>query len=77
VPRKQSGETTSAFPSGIGQPANRAFVAAGYLSLEQLAQAREADLRKLHGVGPKALGVVREALAARGLAFADADRQSP
>jgi DNA-directed RNA polymerase alpha subunit len=77
MPRKQNDETTSAFPPGIGQPAFRAFVAAGYASLGQLAQAREADLRKLHGVGPKALGVIREALAARGLAFADADRESP
>jgi pimeloyl-ACP methyl ester carboxylesterase len=31
---------------------------------------REGDLAKLHGMGPKALGILRDALAANGLAFA-------
>jgi hypothetical protein len=31
----------------------------------------EAELRALHGMGPKALGILREARAARGLAFQD------
>jgi hypothetical protein len=62
-------------PSGIGKPARRALDAAGYTSLEQLASTREADLRKLHGMGPKALGIIHDALAARGLTFADAGQQ--
>ncbi|MEZ4860124.1 MAG: alpha/beta fold hydrolase [Caldilineaceae bacterium] len=61
----------SAFPK-IGAPALRALNGAGYQTLEDLAQAREADLAKLHGMGPKALGILRDALAARGLAFAGA-----
>jgi hypothetical protein len=54
----------------IGAPATRALVAAGYTRLAQLHGVREADLLRLHGVGPKAIRILREALAARGLALA-------
>lgn len=57
------------FPRGIGQPALRALASAGYQNLEQLANVSESDLLKLHGMGPKALRILREALAANGLAF--------
>ncbi|MCB0125814.1 MAG: hypothetical protein KDE58_26345, partial [Caldilineaceae bacterium] len=57
------------FPK-IGAPALRALNSAGYHSLEELVKVREADLAKLHGMGPKALGILRDALAAKGLAFA-------
>ncbi len=57
-------------PSSIGRPATGALAAAGYTRLDQLVRATEADILKLHGVGPKAVGVLRDALAARGLAFA-------
>lgn len=59
----------STWPPGVSQPAQRALAAAGYSHLEQLADAREDELSKLHGMGPKALGVLREALAQKGLAF--------
>jgi hypothetical protein len=45
--------------------------AAGFNNLRQLELAREADLRELHGMGPKALRVLREALEARGASFLD------
>ena len=61
------------FPAGIGQPATRALVAAGYTNLDQLSRVTEAELLKLHGMGPKALGIIRSALHAKGLSFADAD----
>lgn len=61
-----------AWPKGIGAPAQRALAAAGYHRLEDLTAVTEADLAKLHGMGPKALGVLHEALAARGLSFAGA-----
>lgn len=60
----------STFPTTLAAPARRALAAAGYTSLAQLGQVSEAELRKLHGMGPKALAQLREALAARGLAFA-------
>jgi predicted flap endonuclease-1-like 5' DNA nuclease len=62
----------SDLPTTIGAPARRALLAAGYTRLEQLAALREADMLRLHGVGPKAVRLLRQALAERGLAFADA-----
>lgn len=59
------------FPAGIGQPARRALAGAGYTNLGQLAQVREADLLQLHGMGPKAMGLLKAALAARGQTFAE------
>jgi DNA-directed RNA polymerase alpha subunit len=56
-------------PRGIGAPATRALTVAGYASLEQLAGVPEAELLALHGVGPKALTVLREVMAERGLAL--------
>lgn len=67
------GQLENDFPSGLGKPALRALDAAGYTRLEQLTQVREADLLALHGMGPKATGLLRSALNARGLAFADPD----
>jgi hypothetical protein len=58
------------FPKGLSQPALRALIDAGYISLEQFTTVTPADLLKLHGFGPKGVRVLREALAARGLAFA-------
>lgn len=56
------------FPK-IGQPGLRALNNAGYTRLEQLTQTSEAELAKLHGMGPKALGRLNEALEAKGLKF--------
>jgi hypothetical protein len=51
----------------IGRPATRALQLAGYTGLGQLAGVPRATLAALHGVGPKALRVLDEALAAHGL----------
>jgi hypothetical protein len=63
--------TEGDLPRGIGQPALRAFANAGYRRLEQFAGVSAAELARLHGVGPKAIRLLREALAAKGLAFRD------
>jgi hypothetical protein len=68
------GESKHDFPAGIGQPATRALAAAGYTNLDQLSRVTESELLKLHGMGPKALGIIRSALHAKGLSFADADK---
>lgn len=57
-------------PRGIGQPANRALNGEGITSLEQAATHAEAQLLALHGVGPKAIRVLREAFAEHNLDFA-------
>jgi len=43
-------------------PATRSLLAAGYAELGQLAAVRRSDLAKLHGMGPKALGIIQDAL---------------
>ena len=53
-------------PKGIGAPATRALIAAGYTSIDQLAGVPAAELAALHGVGPKAIRIINEALAQRG-----------
>jgi DNA-directed RNA polymerase alpha subunit len=60
----------SPWPRATGRPAQNALAAAGYTHLEQLTEVSEAELLKLHGMGPKAVGILREALAQRGLRFA-------
>ena len=61
----------SDLPRAIGAPARRALAAAGIYRLEQLTGWTEAELLRLHGVGLKAVGVLREAMAARGLSFTE------
>ena len=58
-----------AFPRGIGRPATGALLAAGYTDLSQLDGVAEEDLLRMHGVGPKAVAVLREVLAARGMSL--------
>lgn len=47
-------------PKGIGRPATQALVAAGITTLAQVARLSDADLLKLHGVGKKAVKILRE-----------------
>lgn len=63
------------FPAGLSQPALRALHGAGYERLEQLTQATEAEIGGLHGMGPKSIWMLNEALAARGLSFAAGKRK--
>ncbi|WP_324276534.1 DNA-binding protein [Blastococcus brunescens] len=58
-----------AFPRAIGRPATGALLAEGYTDLTQLDGLAEADLLTIHGVGPKAVSVLRAALAERGLSL--------
>ena len=58
------------FPTTIGNPARSALQVAGFSKLKQLTEITEAELSKLHGMGPKALRILRETLEAKGLSFA-------
>jgi len=64
------------WPRGLSAPARRALANAGYVNLEQLTAARASDLRQLHGMGPKALGLLRSALAEQGESFSDEGRET-
>jgi hypothetical protein len=57
-----------AFPK-LSAPARRALAAARYTQLDQLANMSEAELKKLHGMGPTAITALRVALDERGLSF--------
>jgi len=61
---------TKVWPKGVAAPAQRALANAGYTRLEQLTGVKESDLRRLHGMGPKALVALRQALEEMGLSFA-------
>jgi len=58
----------AAFPR-IGGPALRALATAGVRSLRELTSWKERDLLDLHGMGPKGIRILKDALAAQGLAF--------
>jgi predicted flap endonuclease-1-like 5' DNA nuclease len=53
----------------VGRPATTALGHAGITTLDHVAEHTEAELLALHGVGPKAVRILREALAASGLTF--------
>ena len=47
-------------PKSIGGPATRALVNAGITTLAQVARLGDAELLAMHGVGPKAVRLLRE-----------------
>ncbi len=51
------------------QPAQRALEGVDVYTLEDLSGWTERDVLALHGMGPKAIRILREAMAERGLAF--------
>ena len=61
----------SDFPAGLSAPALRALAGVGYTRLEQLSRVSEADIKRLHGMGPKGIRLLRQALEAKGLSFAE------
>jgi hypothetical protein len=54
-------------PRSIGRPATGALREAGYTRLGQLDGVAAQDLLALHGVGPKAVRLLTEALAEQGM----------
>ena len=56
-------------PTSIGRPATRALTAAGLTSLALVVQRPRSEILALHGVGPRAVRLLEEALAERGLVW--------
>jgi hypothetical protein len=52
-------------PSSIGKPATQALAGAGITTLDEVAARSRQELLALHGVGPKAVRILTEALEAR------------
>jgi hypothetical protein len=59
----------SDLPAGIGKAATRALAVAGLVTLDQVATRTKADLLALHGVGPKAVRVLADSLAEKGMSL--------
>ncbi|KIA61928.1 hypothetical protein [Nocardia vulneris] len=59
------------FPHRMGKVANRELAAHGYTRYDQLTVVTAKELLRIHGVGPKAIRILEEELALRGLHFAD------
>jgi hypothetical protein len=74
--RTQRTQLEGDLPAELAAPARRALVQAGYSRLDQLAEVSEAEIKQLHGMGPRALDQLRRALGARDLSFADGERRS-
>jgi hypothetical protein len=53
----------------IGAPAQRALAAAGVKQLKDLAKYNEQEVSNWHGIGPNALGKLRQAMAEKGFSF--------
>ena len=54
----------------IGKVARRELALNGYSRYDQLTRVTPARLLSIHGIGPKAIRILEEELASRGLAFA-------
>ena len=59
----------SDLPDAIGKTAARELSTHGITSLRQVADHSERELLAIHGVGPKAVAILGEALAAKGLQY--------
>jgi hypothetical protein len=54
---------------GLSAPARRALANAGHATLKDLTKVSEKALGELHGMGPKAIVALKEALEKSGLSF--------
>lgn len=59
----------SGLPKEIGKTATRVLSLNGITSLNKVSEHTEKELLAIHGVGPKAIRILRDALAKAGLAF--------
>ena len=58
----------------IGRPPAQALELIGIATLEQVAGHSEKDLLALHGIGPKAIRILRQELEARGMQLVGASK---
>lgn len=58
------------FPIELGKVARQQLAADGYTTFGQLTGVTARELLQIHGVGPKAIRILTDELAARGLSFA-------
>ena len=66
----RAGQLVTEFPRTIGKVAARELAARGYTTFDSLTEVSAKELLKIHGVGPKAVRILGEELAAQGKAYA-------
>ncbi len=54
----------------LAAPAQRALAGAGYKNLEDMARVSEGQIKRLHGIGPRAIETLKNALREQGMEFA-------
>ncbi|MET0967449.1 MAG: hypothetical protein ABWZ02_13685 [Nakamurella sp.] len=59
----------SEYPARLGKVARRELGVHGYTRYDQLTAVTATELLRIHGVGPKAIRILEEELATRGLGF--------
>jgi len=67
--KKTNPNATTDLPAAIGKPAGRALAGISIARLTDLTRHTEAEMLALHGVGPKAVRILKEELKARCLSF--------
>jgi len=65
-----AGSAPTEFPRSIGRVAARQLAAHGFTRYDQLTRVSSETVLEIHGVGPKAVAILREELADRDLGFA-------
>ena len=74
-PRKRAAADEAAesvrggFPKGVSRPALRALAGAGLRDLKSLSRVSEQEVSALHGMGPKAMGLIKAAMREAGVRF--------
>lgn len=59
-------------PDSMGKTAPRELLNAGIDSLQKVSEHTERELLAIHGVGPKAIRILRDAMQEKGLTFRSA-----
>jgi predicted flap endonuclease-1-like 5' DNA nuclease len=72
VVRASDSDPTTELTPRIGKVATRELANHGYTRYDQLTGVSARELLGMHGIGPKAIRILEDELATRGLAFRDA-----
>ena len=67
--RASDSHPTTELTPRIGKVATRELGNHGYTRYDQLTRVSAAELLRIHGIGPKAIRILEEELAGRGLTF--------
>jgi predicted flap endonuclease-1-like 5' DNA nuclease len=69
--RASDSHPTTKLTPRMGKLATRELANHGYTRYDQLTRVSAVELLRIHGIGPKAIRILDEELAGRGLAFLD------